>query len=185
MRLDGTVTDDVPRLRPLTADEFEAWLPRQVAGYAALIAASSAMPARAAREKAERDTARYFRRGFATPGQLLFRVLAGDLAVGWLWLGVPGPDPDPLMAWVFEGEIEAGLRARGHAARRAGGALPGDDVARAQRARAERRRPVAVRQPGVRGHDAADAQAAARTPRRAGRGGRPEIRIASPHRTGV
>jgi ribosomal protein S18 acetylase RimI-like enzyme len=101
-------------LRPLTPAEFGEWLPRQVAGYAALIVASGAMPAQAAREKAERDTARYFSRGFATPGQLLFRVLAGDLAVGWLWLGVPGPDPDPLMAWVFEVEIEAAFRGRGY-----------------------------------------------------------------------
>jgi ribosomal protein S18 acetylase RimI-like enzyme len=114
MGLDGTVADDALRLRQMTREEFDAWLPRQVAGYAALIASSGAMPARAAREKAERDTTRYFSGGFATPGQLLFRVMAGDLAVGWLWLGVPGPDPDPLMAWVFEIEIEAAFRGRGY-----------------------------------------------------------------------
>jgi ribosomal protein S18 acetylase RimI-like enzyme len=114
MGLDKTVTDDALRLRPLTRDEFAAWLPRQLAGYAALIAASGAMPARAAQEKAERDTARYFSGGFAAPGQLLFRVMAGDLAVGWLWLGAPGPGPDPLMAWVFDIEIEAAFRGHGY-----------------------------------------------------------------------
>jgi ribosomal protein S18 acetylase RimI-like enzyme len=114
MGLDGTVADDALRLRQMTREEFDVWLPRQVAGYAALIASSGAMPARAAREKAERDTTRYFSGGFATPGQLLFRVMAGDLAVGWLWLGVPGPDPDPLMAWVFDIEIEASFRGRGY-----------------------------------------------------------------------
>jgi ribosomal protein S18 acetylase RimI-like enzyme len=101
-------------LRPVTRAEFEEWLPRQMAGYAALIAASGAMPARAAREKAERDTVRYFTSGAATPGQLVFRILAGEVGVGWLWLGVPGPDPDPLMAWVFEIEIEAPFRGRGY-----------------------------------------------------------------------
>ncbi len=120
-------------LRPMTRAEFDEWQPRQVAGYAALIAASGVLPAQAAREKAERDTARYFGGGKATPGQHVFRVMAGEVAVGWLWLGVPGPDPDPLMAW--------------------------HDVARAQRARPERRGQVALREPGVRGHRDADEEA--------------------------
>jgi ribosomal protein S18 acetylase RimI-like enzyme len=101
-------------LRPLTRAEFDVWLPRQVAGYAALITASGALPARAAREKAEQDTARYFGGGAPRPGQFLFRIMAGEAGVGWLWLGVPGPDPDPLMAWVFEIEIEAPFRGRGY-----------------------------------------------------------------------
>jgi GNAT superfamily N-acetyltransferase len=101
-------------LRPMTRAEFDEWLPRQVAGYAALIAASGTMPAAAAREKAERDTARYLGSGAATPGHLAFRIMAGEVGVGWLWLGVPGPGPDPLMAWVFEIEIEAPFRGNGH-----------------------------------------------------------------------
>src|SRR6202012_939126 len=60
---DETVTDDALRLRPMTAAEFGAWLPRQLSGYAALIVASGAMPAAAARHKAEADTARMFPRG--------------------------------------------------------------------------------------------------------------------------
>jgi ribosomal protein S18 acetylase RimI-like enzyme len=108
------VTDDTLWLRPLTREEFDAWLPRQMAGYAALIASSGAMPVQAAQAKAERDTARNLSRGFATPGQLVFRVMAGEAGVGWLWLGIPGPDPDPLMAWVYEIEIEAGFRGRGY-----------------------------------------------------------------------
>jgi ribosomal protein S18 acetylase RimI-like enzyme len=110
------MSDDTPpvRLRPVTRDEFDQWLPRQVAGYAELIAASGGTSAEAARMKAEQDTRRYFGGGFATPGQIVFRVMAGDVAVGWLWLGVPGPDPDPLMAWVFEVEIEPAFRGRGH-----------------------------------------------------------------------
>ena len=102
------------RLRPMTRAEFEEWLPRQTATYAEMIAASGAMTAAAAREKAERDTSRYFGGGFATPGQFVFRIMAGEVAVGWLWLAVPGPDPDPLMAWVFEVEIEAAFRGRGY-----------------------------------------------------------------------
>src|SRR5258708_32607082 len=110
------MSDDTPlvRLRPVTRNEFGEWLPRQMAGYARLIIASGGMSAEAARQKAEQDTRRYFGGGFGTPGQMVFRVMAGDVAVGWLWLGVPGPDPDPLMAWVFEIEIEAAFRGRGY-----------------------------------------------------------------------
>lgn len=102
------------RLRPVTPAEFAAWLPRQAAEYAAKIAESGAIPEAAARKKAEQDTARYFHRGLSTPGQFVFRVMAGDVAVGWLWLGVPGPDPDPRMAWVFEIEIEPAFRGEGY-----------------------------------------------------------------------
>ena len=108
------MSDDTLRLRPMTRAEFNAWLPRQVASYAGLIASSGAMPAQAAREKAEKDTAQYFNRGFVTPGHFVFRIMAGDVPVGWLWLGVPGPDPDPRMAWVFEIEIEAAFRGHGY-----------------------------------------------------------------------
>ncbi|HEX4291365.1 MAG TPA: GNAT family N-acetyltransferase [Trebonia sp.] len=101
-------------LRPLTRVEFDEWLPRQVAGYAALLVASGAMPAQAALDKAERDTGRYFGGGVGTHGQHVFRIMAGPVGVGWLWLGVPGPEPDPLMAWVFEIEIEAGFRGHGY-----------------------------------------------------------------------
>jgi ribosomal protein S18 acetylase RimI-like enzyme len=104
---------DTLRLRTMTRAEFEEWLPRQMATYAEMIVASGAMTAAAAREKAERDTRRYFGGGFATPGQLVFRIMSGKVAVGWLWLAVPGPD-DPRMAWVFDVEIEAAFRGRGY-----------------------------------------------------------------------
>ena len=108
------MTTDRLRLRPMTRGEFDAWLPQQVAGYAALIAASGALPAPEARQQAERDTARFFSHGFATPGQLLFRIVAGDTAAGWLWLAVPGPGADPLMAWVCGIEVEEAFRGHGH-----------------------------------------------------------------------
>lgn len=108
------MTDEAVRLRPLTSDEFDAWLPGQIAGYAAMIENSGALPAEAAREKAVRDTAGLLSAGVATAGQVLLRILAADAAVGWLWLGVPGPDPDPRMAWVYDIEIAEEFRGRGY-----------------------------------------------------------------------
>jgi ribosomal protein S18 acetylase RimI-like enzyme len=112
--LDGSVTEEAVRLRPLTPAEFDAWLPGQIAGYAEMIAVSGALPAAAAREKAVRDTTGLLSGGVATPGHVLLRVLAADAAVGWLWLGVPGPDPDPRMAWVYDIEIAPEFRGRGY-----------------------------------------------------------------------
>jgi len=101
------------RLRPVTQAEYDEWLPRQMAGYAELIAASGALSLDDAWEKARRDTARVFTAGLDSPGQLVFRVLAGDEPVGTLWLAVPGQD-DPTMAWVYDIEIEPGYRGRGY-----------------------------------------------------------------------
>jgi ribosomal protein S18 acetylase RimI-like enzyme len=108
------VSDEALRLRPITREEFNAWLPRQLAGYAALIVSSGAMPPGAARQKAEQDTVRVLGQGLATPGQLLFRIVAGDEPVGSLWLSVPGQHDDPLMAWVYDIEIDAAYRGRGY-----------------------------------------------------------------------
>lgn len=107
------MTDNVLRLRPATPAEFDDWLPVHEAGYAGLIAASGAMSPEEASEKARRDTERVWPAGLDSPGQLLFRVLAGDEPVGTLWLGVPGPD-DALMAWVYDIEIDPACRGRGY-----------------------------------------------------------------------
>jgi ribosomal protein S18 acetylase RimI-like enzyme len=101
-------------LGPPSQDEFEQWLPRQEAAYAREIAESGAMPAAAAAEKARLDTARRFSSGPGSPGQLLFRLMAGDQPVGWLWLNVPVIGGDPLMAWVNDIEVDPGYRGRGY-----------------------------------------------------------------------
>jgi ribosomal protein S18 acetylase RimI-like enzyme len=101
-------------LRPMTRAEWDEWMPRQMAGYAEHIAASGAMSGADAWEKAKNDTARTFYAGFKTPGQLVFRILAGDEAVGWLWLAVPGPDFDRQMAWVYSIEVDSAYRGRGY-----------------------------------------------------------------------
>lgn len=108
------MTDADLRLRPVTRAEFDVWLPRLEARYAEEITSSGALPAPEAREKARRDTAQLLSAGLETPGQHVFRVLAGDVAVGWLWLGVPGRGGDPLMAWVYDIEVEPEHRGRGY-----------------------------------------------------------------------
>ena len=64
--------------------------------------------------KATADTARSFPAGYATPGQLVFRLMAAGQSVGWLWLAVPGPERDRLMAWVYNIEVDPAFRGRGY-----------------------------------------------------------------------
>lgn len=107
------MSDGDPWLRPATQAEFDEWMPEQEASYAELIIASGSMPPEAAREKARRDTQRTWSAGLGTPGQFVFRVIAGDEPVGWLWLAVPGPD-DPAMAWVYDVVVDEAHRGRGY-----------------------------------------------------------------------
>jgi len=85
-----------------------------VAGYAARIAESGALPAEAAAEKPRRDHERALPDGLDTPGHLIFRLMADGQGVGWLWLAVPGPDSDPDMAWVYLVEVDKAFRGRGY-----------------------------------------------------------------------
>jgi ribosomal protein S18 acetylase RimI-like enzyme len=102
------------RLRPATADEIEAWLPRLAAEYAAHIAGSGSLPPADARRKADSDLRAQLTDGPARAGQLIFRLIAGEQPVGWLWLAVPFPAGDPAMAWVNNVEVDEGFRGRGY-----------------------------------------------------------------------
>jgi len=102
------------RLRLASADEVEAWLPRLAAEYAAKIAESGALPADEARRKAESDLRRQLTDGPDRAGQLIFRLMAGERPVGWLWLAMPYPGGDRSMAWVNNVEVDEEFRGRGY-----------------------------------------------------------------------
>lgn len=108
------MTDVSVWLRRPTQDEFDEWLPRSEDEYARYIEESGAMPAAQARDKARSDFARRFGAGLDTPGQLVFRLMAGDRAAGWLWLEVPATGGDPLMAWLNDIELDPEFRGRGY-----------------------------------------------------------------------
>ena len=106
------------RLRPATADEIEAWLPRLAAEYAAAIAGSGSLPPADARRKADSDLRAQLTDGPDPAGQLIFRLIADeqpeDQPVGWLWLAVPVTAGDPAMAWVNNVEVDEAYRGRGY-----------------------------------------------------------------------
>jgi len=101
-------------LRTMTRAEFDEWLPQQVAGYAALIAASGALPARgrAGEGGAGHRAALRQRGGHAGAARLPDRGRGGRRRLAVARRARAGSDP--LMAWVFEIEIEAPFRGRGY-----------------------------------------------------------------------
>jgi ribosomal protein S18 acetylase RimI-like enzyme len=102
------------RLRPVTQAEYAQWISATEEAYTAGIAASGSMPANAARAKARADTVRSLPDGRATKGQLIFRAIAGEEPVGWLWLAVPGSQGDLTMAWVYDISVDEAFRGRGY-----------------------------------------------------------------------
>jgi ribosomal protein S18 acetylase RimI-like enzyme len=101
-------------LRPATGAEYEAWASHAVAGYAAQMAASGALPPEAAMAKARQDHDQALPDGLDTAGQLLWRLIAAGQPVGWLWLAIPRPGGDPDMAWVNVVEVDEAFRGRGY-----------------------------------------------------------------------
>ena len=102
------------RLRPATADEIEAWLSKVAAEYAADIAESGSLPPQEARQKADSDLRAQLTDGPDRGGQLFFRLITGEQPVGWLWLAVPFPGGDPVMAWVNYVQVDKEFRGRGY-----------------------------------------------------------------------
>jgi ribosomal protein S18 acetylase RimI-like enzyme len=74
------------RLRPLTAEEYPAFLAASKAGYAEGIEVHGGQTHEAAQQKAEADFPAVLPLGLDTPGHFIFTVEAAGVAVGRLWL---------------------------------------------------------------------------------------------------
>jgi ribosomal protein S18 acetylase RimI-like enzyme len=78
--------DGTPRLRPITAEEFPAFVDASKAGYAEGIEVHGGQTHAAAQAKAEADMAAVLPLGLDTPGHAIFIVEVIGAAVGRLWL---------------------------------------------------------------------------------------------------
>jgi ribosomal protein S18 acetylase RimI-like enzyme len=74
------------RLRPITPDEFPAFVAASKAGYAEGIEMHGGQTHEAARQKAEADFPAVLPLGLETPGHSIFIVEADGAEVGRLWL---------------------------------------------------------------------------------------------------
>jgi ribosomal protein S18 acetylase RimI-like enzyme len=99
-------------VRPMTPDEYDAWIVGEIAAYAADLARASGSTLEEAHLRAEQQTRELLPDGPATPGAFLLRVLdEGGAPVGVLWLG---PHPQRRGAgWVYDIEIDEARRGQG------------------------------------------------------------------------
>ncbi len=99
-------------VRPMTDDEFAAFLLREREEYAADVAQANAMPLDAALAQADEQLAGFLPEGTRTPGHRLLVVLDGDRPIGQLWTG-PHPRRDD-SAYVYEIVIDESERGKGY-----------------------------------------------------------------------
>ncbi len=98
-------------LRKMTAEEYEAWLPDAIAGYAAQHAEAGSRPADRSLEMAEQEFAGLLPDGLGTDQQHLLVATCDGKRVGILWLKIPPADEGG--AFVFDVEVEPDLRGKG------------------------------------------------------------------------
>ena len=101
-------------LRPMTDDEFAEFVAESQAGFVEQMVEMAGADREAAVARADADYNTLLPQGAATPGHE-FRLAAdeqGDV-VGHLWVGLKD-GPGPVVAWVYDVEVDGTHRGRGH-----------------------------------------------------------------------
>lgn len=101
------------RLRPITPEEFPAFVAESKAGYAEGIELHGGQTHEAALQKAEADFPAVLPQGLETPGHWIFIVEADGVAVGRLWLAERSSGGRRVV-FVYDITIEAKHQGRGY-----------------------------------------------------------------------
>jgi GNAT superfamily N-acetyltransferase len=108
--LGGEIADPGLELRPMTPEDFAAFMEVMVVAYAATLA-EAGLTQEAALERSRTQTGQLIPDGQDSAGMEFFTGWAGDLAVGRLWLNVDQP-----MAFVYDVEVLEEQRRKGYGA---------------------------------------------------------------------
>jgi ribosomal protein S18 acetylase RimI-like enzyme len=108
-----TPAEPTARLRPITAEEFPAFVATSKAGYAHDIEVHGGQTRQAAQDKADADFPALLPQGMDTPGHSIFIVEAAGAAVGRLWLA-ERPLGGRRVLYVYDVSIEPDHRGLGH-----------------------------------------------------------------------
>jgi len=101
-------------LRPMTADEYDAWQFALAEDYAAEKVAAGAWAAEGAVQRALDESAALLPQGLATPRTLIWRAEAEDgRPVGRAWVTLDHPRGAPDTAFLYDIEVDEGERGRG------------------------------------------------------------------------
>jgi len=136
-------------LRPMTAAEYDAWLPTSIEEYAAEHARAGSRPADKSLEMAHEEFQKLLPEGLATPEHHLVVGLVEGTPVGFLWLRIPPAGEGSVDAFIYNVEVDADQRGHGARARAedlADAALR-DDGRGWRRSHYYFRRPISVRNP--------------------------------------
>ena len=99
-------------LRPMSAEEYEAFREWGLEEYADEIARAARIPADAARDRAARDTAALLPDGFATEGHRFFVAEEDGRRVGTLWFAAH-ETRGGRVAWLYDVVVDEDHRRRG------------------------------------------------------------------------
>jgi ribosomal protein S18 acetylase RimI-like enzyme len=101
------------RLDPMTSEEYAAYHRAAVLAYAEAHVSAKSWPAEGARERAADEYAQLLPEGVTTPGHHLYTARDGDRRIGMIWFA-ERPHGAGRAAFLYDIEVEAGLRGRGH-----------------------------------------------------------------------
>jgi GNAT superfamily N-acetyltransferase len=108
--LGGEIADPGLELRPMTPQEFDAFMEVMVVDYAATLAEAGLSQERAM-ERSREQTGQLIPDGQDSAGMEFFTGWAGDVPIGRLWLNVDQP-----MAFVYDVEVLEEQRRKGYGA---------------------------------------------------------------------
>jgi ribosomal protein S18 acetylase RimI-like enzyme len=98
-------------LRTMTSQEYDAWLPGAIEGYAAQHADAGSRPAETSLELAHKEFGELLPDGVDTPEHHLLVATDAGTRVGLLWLNVPAQQRT---ATVFDVEVDQAQRGKGY-----------------------------------------------------------------------
>lgn len=100
------------RLRPMTADEYDAWREQSVRDYAAEIATSRDLDPESAAAQSAGEFAELLPDGLASANMHLWTAVVDDEAVGIGWIELRRR-ASGLSAWIYDISVDADHRGRG------------------------------------------------------------------------
>lgn len=104
-------------LRPMTQQEYDAWYPGAVKGYAEQHIEAGSMPADTGHDLAAQQFAELLPNGVDTAAQRLLIGEVDGVQVGMLWLNIATGDATagkPVTAFVYDVEVDPAHRGKGY-----------------------------------------------------------------------
>jgi ribosomal protein S18 acetylase RimI-like enzyme len=100
-------------LRPMTTEEFDAWVPGAIEAYAADHVRAGSKQPDTALESAKQEFDTLLPHGVETPSHHLLTATVDDTSVGILWLHIPDGQTPPRV-FIYDIEVDESARGRGY-----------------------------------------------------------------------